>query len=86
MQAHRDIKAALGAAKLSITDIFRFPVLNALAAHIDSRQGRVAVRPARQERGTAIAPTRSVRSIDPETADLIERRRAMRTARMQAHA
>jgi natural product biosynthesis luciferase-like monooxygenase protein len=35
VQAHREIKAALGATRLSITDIFRFPTLEALAAHLD---------------------------------------------------
>jgi natural product biosynthesis luciferase-like monooxygenase protein len=37
VQAHREIREALGAAKLSITDIFRFPVLSALAKHLDDR-------------------------------------------------
>jgi Phosphopantetheine attachment site len=35
VQAHREIRDRLGAAKLSITDIFRFPTLQALAAHLD---------------------------------------------------
>ena len=35
VQAHREIKAALGTTKLSITDIFRFPTLAGLAAHLD---------------------------------------------------
>jgi hypothetical protein len=34
VQAHREIKAALNAPALSITDIFRFPVLADLAAHL----------------------------------------------------
>lgn len=37
VQAHREIREALGAAKLSITDIFRFPTLQALAKHLDDR-------------------------------------------------
>ncbi|MES2435644.1 MAG: MupA/Atu3671 family FMN-dependent luciferase-like monooxygenase [Pseudomonadota bacterium] len=37
VQVHREIRESLGAAKLSITDIFRFPVLSALAAHLDDR-------------------------------------------------
>lgn len=37
VQAHREIREALGAAKLSITDIFRFPTLQALASHLDDR-------------------------------------------------
>jgi natural product biosynthesis luciferase-like monooxygenase protein len=35
VQAHRDIKAALGTEALSITDIFRFPTLEGLAGHLD---------------------------------------------------
>jgi acyl-coenzyme A synthetase/AMP-(fatty) acid ligase len=37
VQAHREIREALGVAKLSITDIFRFPTLQALAKHLDDR-------------------------------------------------
>jgi natural product biosynthesis luciferase-like monooxygenase protein len=36
VQAHREIRDALGASKLSITDIFRLPTLRALSAHVDS--------------------------------------------------
>ena len=35
VQAHREIRAALGTTSLSITDIFRFPTLAALAAHLE---------------------------------------------------
>ncbi len=34
VQAHREISAALGGTALSITDIFRFPTLEALARHL----------------------------------------------------
>lgn len=37
VQAHREIRQALGATKLSITDIFRFPTLAALAKHLDDK-------------------------------------------------
>lgn len=37
VQAHREIREALGATRLTITDIFRFPTLAALAAHLDAR-------------------------------------------------
>lgn len=37
VQAHREIRDTLGATKLTITDIFRFPTLAALAAHLDDR-------------------------------------------------
>ncbi|WP_406648520.1 LLM class flavin-dependent oxidoreductase [Aliisedimentitalea scapharcae] len=39
VQAHREIRDDLGAVKLSITDIFRFPVLGALSAHVDKLTG-----------------------------------------------
>ena len=35
VQAHRELKAAFSGATLSITDIFRFPVLGELAKHLD---------------------------------------------------
>ncbi len=34
VQAHRELKAALGTTRLSITDIFRFPTLGALAGYV----------------------------------------------------
>lgn len=39
VQSHRDIRTALGANKLSITDIFRFPTLAGLATHIETLAG-----------------------------------------------
>ncbi len=35
VQAHREIRETFGASRLSITDIFRFPTLQALASHLD---------------------------------------------------
>ncbi|OYU38452.1 MAG: peptide synthetase [Pseudorhodobacter sp. PARRP1] len=63
VQVHREIRDSLGASKLSITDIFRFPVLQALAAHLDERP-KVAV-VATSDRADA-------------RADAMARRRAMR--------
>ena len=37
VQAQREIAAALGHTRVTITDIFRFPTLAALAAHLDDR-------------------------------------------------
>ena len=71
VQAHREIRDSLGAAKLSITDIFRFPTLAALARHLDDRPpaAKVAVAagatPAASERADA-------------RADAMARRLAMR--------
>lgn len=39
VQAHREIKAELGIEQLSITDIFRFPVLCALAERVETKLG-----------------------------------------------
>jgi hypothetical protein len=67
VQIHRDIRAELGATKLSITDIFRFPVLDALAAHIQETSGPpVAAQPGDDSAGTR--------------GDAVARRRAMRAA------
>ncbi|MEP1944917.1 MAG: beta-ketoacyl synthase N-terminal-like domain-containing protein, partial [Sulfitobacter sp.] len=39
VQAHREIRAATSASKLSITDIFRFPVLGALVGRLEELTG-----------------------------------------------
>ncbi|MFN4155681.1 MAG: MupA/Atu3671 family FMN-dependent luciferase-like monooxygenase [Paracoccaceae bacterium] len=71
VQAHREIREALGTAKLSITDIFRFPTLQALAAHLDDgpKPAVAAVQPA------GLAAQADAR------ADAMARRRAMRAGR-----
>ena len=63
VQVHREIRDSLGAAKLSITDIFRFPVLQALAAHLDDRP----------KAAPAVVSDRA-----DARADAMARRRAMR--------
>tara|TARA_R110002049_G_scaffold23781_7_gene84820 strand:+ start:28670 stop:33247 length:4578 start_codon:yes stop_codon:yes gene_type:complete len=68
VQAHRDIKAALGADRLSITDIFRFPTLEALAAHIDKTPGAA---PAAEATATP----------DPARQATMSKRRMMRAGR-----
>ncbi|MEH6646336.1 MupA/Atu3671 family FMN-dependent luciferase-like monooxygenase [Sulfitobacter sp.] len=70
VQAHRDIKAALGVDRLGITDIFRFPTLEGLAAHLD--KGKVASSP---EAEVLDAPAK---------AETISKRRAMRAGRAKA--
>ncbi|WP_431358152.1 MupA/Atu3671 family FMN-dependent luciferase-like monooxygenase [Sulfitobacter albidus] len=72
VQAHRDIKAALGAARLSITDIFRFPTLEGLAAHLDGGQQTAAVE----------APAAAENA--PARAETMSKRRAMRAGRTKA--
>ncbi|WP_113910739.1 MupA/Atu3671 family FMN-dependent luciferase-like monooxygenase [Roseovarius dicentrarchi] len=68
VQAHRDIRAALPDMRLSITDIFRFPVLGDLAAHL----GHVAP--------TAASPAAVA---DGARSETISRRRAMRAGRTE---
>jgi natural product biosynthesis luciferase-like monooxygenase protein len=67
VQVHREIRERLGAARLSITDIFRFPVLSALARHLDDRPAPMAPAPS-NERAEA-------------RTDAMARRRALRGAR-----
>jgi natural product biosynthesis luciferase-like monooxygenase protein len=81
VQAHREIRADLGVAKLSITDIFRFPVLEALAAHIEKIGGGAAQKPAMAQAETQIAPQSPVNDRADTRADAMARRRAMRAGR-----
>jgi natural product biosynthesis luciferase-like monooxygenase protein len=65
VQVHREIREALGVPKLSITDIFRFPVLSALAAHLDDKP-----KP---------APAAELNDRADARMDAMARRRAMRS-------
>ncbi|MBO9431627.1 MupA/Atu3671 family FMN-dependent luciferase-like monooxygenase [Sulfitobacter sp. R18_1] len=70
VQAHRDIKAALDVSALSITDIFRFPTLAGLAAHIDGLGGKTA------------APFKAPSAAEtPARSETMSKRRLMRAAR-----
>lgn len=69
VQAHREIKQALNTTRLSITDIFRFPTLAALAAHLDDKP-----------RDTPEAAAESGERAQKRT-DAMSRRRAMRAAK-----
>ncbi|MFK7939701.1 MAG: MupA/Atu3671 family FMN-dependent luciferase-like monooxygenase [Roseovarius sp.] len=71
VQAHREIRTELDAPKLSITDIFRFPTLDALAGHVDKLRG---AEPANAETATQEAG-------DADRSETMSRRRAMRAAR-----
>lgn len=87
VQAHRDIKAALGGATLSITDIFRFPTLAGLAAHIDKGQGgtpKVSREKPVRKASSGPTPEASIPKLDSNTADLVAKRRAMRARRQRA--
>ena len=79
VQVHREIRDSLGAAKLSITDIFRFPTLEALARHLDDK-------PKAAEPVIAAQPDLRPRTTEAEAraetrADAMARRRAMRAGR-----
>ncbi|WP_435257493.1 MupA/Atu3671 family FMN-dependent luciferase-like monooxygenase [Thioclava sp. FR2] len=80
VQAHREIRDQLGAAKLSITDIFRFPVLENLARHLDNKPKPVSPAAPQAFRLTGIQTQADQRS------DAMARRRAMRAARSGADA
>lgn len=84
VQAHREIKSKLGVAKLSITDIFRFPVLGDLAEAVGDKLGGGA--PARS---APAMKTTSQTAPTPEPTeapavsreDAMARRREMRARR-----
>ncbi|MBL9051521.1 MAG: LLM class flavin-dependent oxidoreductase [Tabrizicola sp.] len=75
VQAHREMKVALNSDRIAITDIFRFPVVSALAAHIGKLVPSAAPPPA-----AAPAPDSSA----DIRMDAMARRRAMREAREKA--
>jgi len=78
VQAHRELKAELSGAKLSITDIFRFPTLEGLAKHLGDT-GAPKAAPAAQaapaQQAEAPAATGNAR------ADAMAKRRALRMNR-----
>ena len=71
VQVHREIKAELDVDHLSITDIFRFPVLCALTERVETKlgtAGKTALKPApppnlTQTRTSAIAKRKAMRAI-----------------------
>ncbi|MFN4156889.1 MAG: MupA/Atu3671 family FMN-dependent luciferase-like monooxygenase [Gemmobacter sp.] len=78
VQVHRDLRAALGPARLSITDIFRFPTLGALVAYLEGSAAPGVPSVAAPSR---IAPTAPGPSRADARADAMARRRALRGAR-----
>ncbi len=78
VQVHREIREKLGATKLSITDIFRFPVLSALAAHLSGTSAN-----GQPSKPKAVAQTGIATQADAR-ADAMARRRAMRAGRADA--
>ena len=82
VQAHRELKAIFGSAKLSITDIFRFPTLGALSQHLAPDQpasGAKDVEPVLQTSTSAVVQSRGqIRN------DAMSRRREMRARRKES--
>jgi len=78
VQSHREIRKALSLPGLSITDVFRFPVLQALANHIDSKLKPVTAAAAPVAANNAPAEGGAARG----RLDAMSRRRAMRAERM----
>jgi natural product biosynthesis luciferase-like monooxygenase protein len=72
VQAHREMRQELGATKLSITDIFRFPVLSQLAGYLDDAPTPAATAP------QGLSDRAEAR------ADAMARRRAMRGGKVDA--
>ncbi len=66
VQVHRELRSLPGAERLTITDIFRFPTLAALAAHLGD---------------TGPAPAKPVPDRAEARTDAMARRRALRKAR-----
>ena len=86
VQAHREMKVALNSDRLAITDIFRFPVVSALAAHL-GKMIPAPVSAAAAAVPPATAPAAAPASSDPAAdtrMDAMARRRAMREAREKA--
>jgi len=73
VQAHREIRADLEVAALSITDIFRFPVLSGLAAEVDRLTGGT------EPDAPTPEPAANLRA--ENRSEAMARRRAMRAAR-----
>lgn len=80
VQAHREMKVALNFDRLAITDIFRFPVVSALAAHL----GKTLPAAALASAPVGAAATATAESAADTRMDAMARRRAMREAREKA--
>ena len=76
VQAHSEIRARSGAAKLSITDVFRFPTLNALAGRVQELTG--TPKPAEAPEAKA---AEEVSDQAQSRAETMSKRRAMRARR-----
>lgn len=78
VQAHREIREALALPGLSITDVFRFPVLSALAGHIDAK-----LKPSAPRSTTPAETAEAGDSVARGRLEAMSRRRQMRAQRME---
>jgi natural product biosynthesis luciferase-like monooxygenase protein len=83
VQAHREMKVALNSDRLAITDIFRFPVVSALAAHLGKLVPAPATAPTMAPAAAQPTPSATDQGGDSRM-DAMARRRAMREAREKA--
>lgn len=86
VQAHREIRTRLNIPGLSITDVFRFPLLGDLARHLDSKQRPLTPAPVTTPHISATQPQADAK-VSPQSSDTLTRtdamarRRAMRAER-----
>ena len=76
VQAHREIRARAGAATLSITDVFRFPTLNALAGRVQELTGTPKPADAPEAKDSE-----AVAELAQSRSETMSKRRAMRARR-----
>jgi natural product biosynthesis luciferase-like monooxygenase protein len=76
VQAHREMREKLSLPSLSITDVFRFPVLSQLAAHIDARMKPAAAPESAPE------PAQDTVETAQNRLDAMSKRRMMRAERL----
>ncbi|WP_247743465.1 MupA/Atu3671 family FMN-dependent luciferase-like monooxygenase [Shimia sp. R10_1] len=76
VQAHREIRSRSGAEQLSITDVFRFPTLEALAGRVQALLGLDDAEPSSTAEGAS-----EERSLTTNRAEIMRKRREMRARR-----
>jgi hypothetical protein len=82
VQAHRELRTELGTDRISITDIFRYPTLSALAQHLGGGAGGgAASTPAAATAPSAPGGAASGEAQAAQRAEAMARRRMMRAGR-----
>lgn len=83
VQAHRELRDSLGFKALSITDIFRFPTLGALAARIETLGGPALKRSTQPSDTPASGQIQPIASAGNPRQDAMLKRRALRARRRE---